>query len=146
MTQVVQHGPLLGRSKEAGHKIVVLAKPQAVTREGSRTEMFFTFITGSKTTDAAVEKIRAYTDKPWDVIRAAVQRGLIELEPRADKTKAAVKQAAAPKATKAMASKTAKVAKPKATKPVAVKPTKAKKPRSAGRRAVDKSHNVEPVL
>lgn len=112
--------PLLGRSKEAGCKIVIADKAANRTREGSKNELFFSIIFESKTTDAAVAQIREHMDKPWDVIRMAVKRGYIRLEPVAAK-------GAAPKAA----------VKDTPVKEAPAKKT-ARKSRTAGRRAADK--------
>ena len=132
---VAEAHPLLGRSKEAGCKIVILDKAADRTRDGSKNAMFFQYITDSKTTDEAVVKIRAHMSKPWDVIRMAVARGYIKLEPTDGSKKAATKPAPAKPAPAKPAPKTAaKVKAEKETKPVGEK-----KKRAAGRRASDEA-------
>jgi hypothetical protein len=65
-------------SKELGKKITVLNKnPKA--RAGSNLEKMYGVLITCKTTDEAGEKLRAMTDKPWDVVRMAVKKEIIKV-------------------------------------------------------------------
>jgi hypothetical protein len=67
-----------GVSKEAGKKISVLNK-NPVVREGSNRAAVMKVLLGCKNTDDAAAKMREFTDKPWDVIRDAVLKEIIQL-------------------------------------------------------------------
>lgn len=71
-------GARTGTSKEGGKKITVLIKNPPV-RPGSNREAQYKIILGCKNSDEAAEKLRDLTDKPWDVIRTAVQQEIISL-------------------------------------------------------------------
>lgn len=138
--------PLTGRSKEAGMKIVVADKSANRTREGSKNELFFQILEASKTTDDAVVKIREHMNKPWDIVRMAVARGYIRLEPiagRAGKAKAEPKTAPARKSGAkpldvAKSASRKRAAKPAEAKADEAQAARAPKTRTGGRRKADK--------
>lgn len=123
--------PLTGRSKEAGMKIKVIDKTANRTREGSNNAEFFAILNQSKTTDEAVEKIRTKNSKPWDIVRMAVARGYITLEPASGTAKKAAPTKAA-----------AKKAPAKPAKDGDKKASAKKRVRTVGRRAADQKKVV----
>ncbi len=148
----------IGRSKEAGRELVKLTEVPATMRPGSRNADFFTLILKSATSDEAAEKIRkAGMDKPWDVVRLAVMRGMVKLgkkvpvaegaaksAPKA-KTKAAPKAKPAPKVSKAdVAAKKASAAVEKMFAPKSPKPATTRTPRAS--RAKSDRRGAEAVL
>lgn len=99
-----------GRSKESGHALVhLMSAVPATMREGSANAKYFGVMLKSATSDEAANKIRNMGhDKPWDIVRLAVTRGMVKLG----------KKVTAPEAP----AKTAKVAAAKPVKPAKVVP------------------------